>query len=78
MPLPKLQDLIFCGPREENCVAKQTLQDESCLVSCTGLYADVADDSLKETMLALDQSLEEKVIKGFVAFITKYVSTIAL
>ena len=44
------------------------------MVPCTGLYADIADDSWKEIMLALDHSLEEKVVKGSVALITKYVS----
>ena len=64
MPLPKLQDLTFCGPKEENCVANQTIEDASCLIPCTGLYADIADDSLKESMQAYDHSFEQKVIKG--------------
>ena len=64
------QEFLFCGPREENCVANRTIEDASCLVPCTGLYADIADDSLRETMLALDHSLKEKVIKGNVDSIT--------
>ena len=61
-----LQDLNLCGPREEECVANQTWGDESCLVPCIGLYADIYDDSLSETMQAHDHSLEQKVIKGSV------------
>ena len=34
-----------CGLAKEDCVSNQTLKDESCLVPCSGLYADVADDS---------------------------------
>ena len=33
----------YCGPEKEDCVGNQTLKDESCLVPCTGLYADIAD-----------------------------------
>ena len=40
-----LQVTPYCGPGEEDCVSNQTLKDESCLVSCSGLYADIADDS---------------------------------
>ena len=36
------------------------------MVSCTGLYADIYDDSLKETSEANDHSIEQKVIKGSV------------
>ena len=39
------QAIPFCGIEEEDCVAGQILKDESCLVPCTGLYADIADDS---------------------------------
>ena len=39
------QAIPFCGPEQEGCVGNQTLKDESCLVPCTGLYADIADDS---------------------------------
>ena len=55
-----LQVSIFCGPEKENCVGNQTLKDESCLVSCTGLYADIVDDSFKQATQAFDQN----VMKG--------------
>ena len=42
------KDITFCGNDKENCVANQTLKDESCLVPCEGLYADIADDSLRQ------------------------------
>ena len=54
------QEFTFCGPVKENCVANQTLRDESCLVPCAGLYADVADDSARQTTKALEQN----VIRG--------------
>ena len=50
----------FCGPENESCVANQALADKSCLVPCTGLYADIVDDSFKQTTQAFDQN----VIKG--------------
>ena len=37
---------FICGPEKESCVANQTLKDKSCLVPCSGLYADVVDKSL--------------------------------
>ena len=49
-----MQDMqVFtpCGPAKESCVANQNLKDESCLIPCSGLYADVVDDSLKENMI---------------------------
>ena len=39
------QAIPFCGIEKEDCVAGQILKDESCLVPCTGLYADIADTS---------------------------------
>ena len=36
------------------------MTDESCLVSCTGLYADIVDDSLKQAT----QAFEQNVMKG--------------
>ena len=50
----------YCGPEKESCVTNQTLKDKSCLVPCTGLYADIADDTLKQNMQAFDQN----VLKG--------------
>ena len=46
----------------ESCVRNQTFKDESCLVSCAGIHADIANDidSLKLTT----QALEQNVIKG--------------
>ena len=49
----------YCGPEKESCVGNQTLADKSCLVPCTGLYADIADDSLKQT-----QAFEQNLMKG--------------
>ena len=53
----------YCGPGEEGCVSSQTLKDESCLVPCSGLYADIADDSLNRQNLA---DLEKNVLEGVV------------
>ena len=36
------------------------MKEESCLVPCTGLYADIADNSLKQTL----QDFEQNVAKG--------------
>ena len=58
--VPILQVITFCGPEKESCIGNQTFGDESCLVSCTGLYADIVDDSLKQATQAFDQN----VIKG--------------
>ena len=48
-----MQDHPYCGPEHESCAAEQKktlLRDPTCLVPCTGLYADIWDsDSLKET-----------------------------
>ena len=40
-----------CGPEKESCVANQTLKDKRCLVPCTGLYADIADDSFEQNVV---------------------------
>ena len=53
----------YCGPGKEDCVSKKTLKDESCLVPCSGLYADIADDSLNQQNLA---DLEQNVLEGIV------------
>ena len=45
----------ICGPEKEACVANQTLKDKSCLVPCTGLYADIQQDMAE---------LEQKMTKG--------------
>ena len=57
---PTLQVSTFCGPEKESCVGNQTLRDKSCLVPCTGLYADITDDNFKQTSQAFDQN----VLKG--------------
>ena len=51
--IPSLQGSSFCGPERESCVENQTLRDKSCLVPWTGLYADIADDSLEQTTQVL-------------------------
>ena len=52
----------FCGPGEEDCVLNQTLKDESCLVPCSGLYADIAD--VRQNIATLEQN----VLKGTALF----------
>ena len=56
-----LQVFTYCGPEKESCVGNQTLADKGCLVPCTGLYADIADDSLKQTKQA---AFEQNLMKG--------------
>ena len=50
-----MQGFTYCGPWEEKCVANQTLRDKNCLIPCTGLFADIMDDSF-----------EKYVIKGII------------
>ena len=52
-----LKGFTSCGPEKEDCVGKQTLKDQSCLIPCTGLYADIEDDSLKQTVEAFEQNM---------------------
>ena len=47
----------FCGPEKENCVANQTLKDTNCLVPCTGLYADIEDNSMKQLIQAFEHNM---------------------
>ena len=47
---PFSQEFTFCGPEKETCVGNQTLEHKSCLVPCTGLYADIEDNFMKHTM----------------------------
>ena len=42
---------------------RQPLKDKSCLVPCTGLYADVPADYRQDT-----EALEQNVIKGNLCF----------
>ena len=44
----KLKVHISCGPEQESCISKQILNDDSCLVACDGLYADITDHSLQQ------------------------------
>ena len=46
-----MQELTICSPEKATCVGKVNLKDETCLVPCDGLYADIVDvdDSLKQT-----------------------------
>ena len=62
--LLNLQDVPFCGLDKESCVAKQTLNDKNCLVTCDGLYADVEDDSLKKSVQTLTQELRKGMLNG--------------
>ena len=55
-----LQDIPYCGPEKETCVKNQTVDDKACLISCAGLYADITDDSLKQSV----QEFEKYVEKG--------------
>ena len=34
-----------CGPGKEACVARQVLRDPSCLIPCSGLYADITEEN---------------------------------
>ena len=52
-----MQEFTYCGFEKESCVEKANLRDKSCLVPCVGLYADIADDSLKQTLQAFDQTV---------------------
>ena len=60
------QGVILCGPEMEDCVRNHTFKDETCLVPCAGLYADIADDI--ESLKKKTQTLELNVIKGNILF----------
>ena len=54
-----------CGKEKEDCVANQTLKDKSCLIPCTGLYADIVDDTQTQTTLALElRAFQQSVTEG--------------
>ena len=53
----------ICGPEKESCVGNQTLRDNNCLVPCTGLYADISDDSLSQAMHSMRAS-EQNMMTG--------------
>ena len=48
----------------------QTLKDKSCLVPCSGLYADIADDSLQQTTQA---AFEHNLMKGETLVLTVFI-----
>ena len=50
-----MQDLTYCGPKNEVCVQNQTLGNQKCLVPCEGLYADIADDQKLDAVYAVVQ-----------------------
>ena len=56
--VPILQEVISCGPEKEACIGNQTLKDKSCLVPCTGLHADIEQQT---THL---QTLTEEIYEG--------------
>ena len=43
-------DYGACGPEKERCVAEQPLRDESCLVPCSGLYAEISEESFMQQL----------------------------
>ena len=45
------QDVTFCGPEKETCVANQTRKSDECLIPCDGLYASVVDGSLRQNVM---------------------------
>ena len=63
----------FCGPEEETCVARQTLKDNTCLVPCTGLYADVYDKAQDQK---ITEALEHKTMEGAHCLIFQITSTL--
>ena len=56
-----MQELTYCGPQNEMCVQKQTLENQKCLVPCEGLYADIADDSLNKKLDAVYAVVQQKI-----------------
>ena len=66
--LPVWQDLNYCSPDKEDCIANQTLKEESCLVTCEGLYTDIEDDTLRQTT----QAIERNVVKGKMLIFNAY------
>ena len=37
----------FCGPNEESCVLAQSSKRHDCMVSCTGLHADIRKEDME-------------------------------
>ena len=63
-----MQDHPYCGPEHESCAAEQKktlLRDPTCLVPCTGLYADIWDsDSLEETSRTVYKETTQQLMSG--------------
>ena len=59
--VPILQVVTSCGPEKENCIDNQILKDKSCLVPCTGLYADIELETTTNYKL---QTLAEEIYSG--------------
>ena len=77
------QEFTFCGPEKESCVGNQTLRDKSCLIPCTGLYADVSyskgnpeDTTMDEEDKILDTEVFSKLTKDYKHFKNKFVHNI--
>ena len=47
-----------CGPEKEGCVAEQPLRDQSCLVPCAGLYADITEESFFQQLRQKERRVE--------------------
>ena len=56
-----MQELTYCGPKNEICVQNQTLGNQQCLVPCEGLYADIADDSLNQKLDDVYAVVQQKI-----------------
>ena len=56
-----MQELAYCGPKNEMCVQNQTSGNQQCLVSCEGLYADIADDSLNQKLDDVYAVFQQKI-----------------
>ena len=47
-----LQEIPYCGPEKETCIANVTLKDKECLIPCDGLYADIENFDLRQFTMA--------------------------
>ena len=59
-----LQVFTFCGPEKEGCIANLTLKDKNSLIPCTGLYADITEDSLKQSTQAFEKDMKKGKFHG--------------
>ena len=53
---PIVQELAYCGPDKENCIANQTMRDKSCLVPCDGIYAYITAHEKDEDVKSVTSS----------------------